>query len=126
MKARRLLEDSFYEEQAERLGGLSKYPALPRAQQELRATLRKISDSDKVFIERLISACVDTNEFCPTPAELLRRATEMRSLTPKKTLGNLDCEVCQGSGWESFERMVTLGSLEPYMGQFARPCKCRT
>lgn len=120
------LEDGFYEEQVERLSGLPKFPALPKGQQELRHALRRISESDRLFLERLINDVIDTNEFCPTPAELVRRAAEKRSLAPKKTLGNPDCEVCHGSGWESFQKPVRVGNLPEYTGNYARPCLCRT
>jgi hypothetical protein len=120
---KKLLADEFYDQQIERMSGLPRYPMIPEAQKELRRALRRISETDGKFIMRLISDVVDTDERCPTPAELLRRANGMQR--PKVIAGNPDCQVCNGSGWVSVTRPVSIGGLREYEADFARPCKCR-
>lgn len=124
MPRSRLLDDDFYDQQISRLSCLDKFPQIPAGQKELRHTLRRISDTDQKFLERLIGEVVDTHTACPKPLELVALAEKMRRPI-LKSLGNPDCEVCRGSGWESFRKLMELGGVEPYMADFARPCKCR-
>jgi len=125
VSASRFLPDEFYDEQVNRLSCLDKFPLLPAGQKELRRTLRRISESDRKFLERLISRVVDTFTICPKPGELMQQADAMRKPLTEKPLGNPDCEVCHGEGWESFQKWVEPGGVDPYMADFARPCKCR-
>jgi hypothetical protein len=120
----KLLPDSAYDQELERLSGLPKFPALPKAQQELRHALRRISESDVSFIHRLISDVVDTHTVCPTPADLIQMAGAKRHRV-RQTLGNPDCELCGGSGFASFTRQVTLPGIAPYESEFAARCECR-
>jgi len=105
------------------LSGLDKFPLVPAGQKELRHALRRISDTDRKFIERLISEAVDTRTVCPKPLELLQEAERLRRPTVKP-LGDPDCKICHGSGWESFTKRVITGGRE-YDADCARPCKCR-
>lgn len=125
MQKSKLLGDAFYDEQINRMSGLAKFPHLPDAQKELRRALRRVSSSDREFLYRLVSEIVDTSERCPTPAEVLRRAGEMRQQGMVVTVGDPHCAVCHGSGWESFTRRVNLGGLSEYHADFSQPCKCR-
>jgi hypothetical protein len=120
----KLLPDKFYDDQIERLSCLDKYPALPMAQKELRQTLRRISDTDAKFLQRLIGDVIDTHTVCPKPMDLIQVAERMRRPT-MRSLGNPDCQVCNGSGWESFTKMVKIGNMQPYEANVSRPCKCR-
>jgi hypothetical protein len=117
------LPDTFYDEQVGRLSGLDKYPAIPVGQHELRRALRRISETDRKFIERLIGEIIDTRTVCPKPLELTEEAERLRR-PQYKPLGNPACAVCNGSGWESLTRRVRPGGHE-YEAEFARPCKCR-
>jgi hypothetical protein len=118
------LDDAFYDEQVERLSGLDKYPLVPTGQKELRQTLRRISETDRRFIERVISEVVDTRTVCPKPSEIMQYAARLRQPS-RKSLGNPDCEVCHGSGWESFVKRVNAAGGHEYDADFARPCRCR-
>lgn len=121
----RKLLDAFYDEEIQRLSGLPKFPEVPKAQHEMRRALRRVSETDQAFIHRLISDVIDTDERCPTPAELIRRAGELRQQSGPRSLGDPDCEVCQGSGWVSVTRPVSIGGLHEYEADFSRPCRCR-
>jgi hypothetical protein len=118
------LDDTFYDEQVERLSSLDKFPLLPIGQKELRQTLRRISDSDRKFIQRLIDELIDTRTVCPKPSDLLAQAAKMRQ-PQQRSLGNPDCELCHGSGWESVHRAVNPAGLGAYQADVARPCACR-
>jgi hypothetical protein len=120
----KLLADVIYDEQVERLSGLSKFPALPKARQELCHALRRITEADGEFLHRLISDVVDTHSVCPTPAELIQLAGAKRHRT-RTNLGKADCELCQGSGFVTTIRKVALPGLEPYDAEFAAACTCR-
>lgn len=120
----KLLADKIYEDEAERLSGLPKYPLLPAAQKELRHALRRISETDADFLHRLISEVVDTHTTCPTPADLIQLAGAKRHRT-HQSIGNPDCLKCNGSGFVSFTRRVEIPGMEPYDGDFAMVCKCR-
>jgi len=122
------LRDSVYREEVERLSGLPKYPALPRAQQELCAALRRISETDGNFLHRLINDVVDTHTTCPTPADLIQMAGAKRSRaaqTAHQSMAIPDCEICGGSGFVSATRLVKVSGLAPYEAEFAAPCNCR-
>ena len=127
-KPKKLLRDAAYDEQIERLSGLPKFPALPKARQELCAALRRISETDLTFIHRLISDVVDTHTSCPTPADLIQLAGAKRHRSMQvnqPTIGDPECPHCHGSGFVSFTRWVRLPNLDPYEADFARACNCR-
>jgi hypothetical protein len=119
----KLLDDVFYDKQIERMSSLAKFPQVPEAKKELRRALRRISETNVGFISRLISDVIDTNEKCPTPAELIRRAGDMRQLAPKSH-GKPDCERCHGTGWVSFTRRVSVNGVAPYDADAAKACDC--
>ena len=124
----KLLPDSEYEKQVERLSGLPKYPALPAGQKELRAALRRISETDANFLHRLISDVMDTHSTCPTPADLIQLAGAKRHRSMQvnqPTIGDPECPNCHGSGFVSFTHWVRLPNLDPYEADFARACNCR-
>lgn len=125
MKKSKLLDDAFYDKQIDRLSGLAKFPAVPEAQKELRRALRRISETNEAFISRLIADVIDTNEKCPTPAELIRRAGEMRALATPTSLGKPDCEFCYGSGFVTVTKRVKIPGLQPYDADAAELCSCR-
>jgi hypothetical protein len=118
------LADAVYEEEIIRLSGLKKFPELPSAQQELRRALRRISATDEAFLHRLITDVVDSEMVCPTPAELIQRAGAIRH-RGQGTVGRADCPHCQGSGFVSTTRTVTLPGMLPYDSAFAALCVCR-
>jgi hypothetical protein len=118
------LPDSTYDQELERLSGLAKYPALPKAQQELRHALRRITESDIEFLHRLISEVVDTHSICPTPSDLIQIAGAKRHRA-QQSIGKPDCEECHGSGFVSFTRRVHVTGMDPYEADFSRPCACR-
>lgn len=124
MRKSQMLPDAFYGEEIERLSGLPKYPMLPKAQQELRHALRRISETDANFIHRLMNDVVDTHTTCPTPADLIQMAGAKRQ-RKQTSVGNADCEVCGGSGFVTTIRAVALPGLAPYEAEFAAVCKCR-
>lgn len=120
----KLLDDSVYEKEVDRLSGLPKYPVLPAAQKELRRALRRISEFDREFLHRLISEVVDSHAVCPTPADLIQLAGAKRH-EANKPIGNPDCLKCHGSGFVSFTRKVQIPGMQPYDGEFAAICSCR-
>lgn len=124
----KLLPDKTYDEEIERLSGLAKFPELPRAKQELRHALRRISETDAKFLHRLISDVMDTHATCPTPADLIQLAGAKRHRVMQnqsECIGNPDCPDCHGSGFISFTRRVHIAGLDPYDADFAKPCPCR-
>lgn len=125
MKKSKLLADETYDTEVARLSGLPKFPAVPTAQKELRRALRRISETDIGFIHRLISDVIDQALVCPTPADLIRIAGEMRARVPAN-VGRLDCDDCQGTGFVTVTRKVQPPSLEPYEAEFAERCRCRS
>lgn len=124
MSKAKQLEDGFYDKQISRMTNLAKFPMVPEAYKEVRRALRRISETDEGFIRKLITDVVDTNETCPTPAQLIRRAGEMRAAA-QKPVGNPDCEQCHGSGFVSTTRRVKVAGLEPYDADIAEACACR-
>ena len=124
MKKSKLLADSVYEEEVERLSGLPKFPQLPKAQQELRRALRRISESDGEFLHKLISDVVDSATICPTPAELITVAGAKRHRA-QQSIGKPDCDLCAGAGFITIMRKVSVPGIEPYESEFAAACKCR-
>jgi hypothetical protein len=119
-----LLADSVYDDQVERLTGLSKFPAMPKARQELIHALRRISDTDADFLHRLISDVVDTHSICPTPADLIRMAGEKRQRV-RTSVGKSDCPYCEGTGFVITYRTVSPVGLPPYEASGAARCQCR-
>jgi hypothetical protein len=119
-----LLEDAEYEKQLQRLSGLPKFPQVPAAQKELVRALRRISDSDKDFLHKLISDVIDTATVCPTPADLIQRAGAKRQHA-HASIGHVDCPHCHGSGFVTTLRKVSVAGIAPYETEFAAACKCR-
>ena len=123
----KLLPDSAYEKQIERMSGLPKFPVLPGAKQELRHALRRISETDLNFLHRLISDVMDTHTSCPTPASLFQMAGQKRQRAAEvaysvKALP--DCERCGGTGFISITRHVKIAGLGEYDADFAERCHC--
>jgi hypothetical protein len=124
VKKSKLLDDAAYDKEVERLSGLPKFPQLPAAQKELRRSLRRISETDIDFLHRLVGEVIDTALTCPTPADLIQIAGAKRARV-KTTVGNADCERCQGSGFVTITRRVSVSGIEPYDAEFAALCACR-
>lgn len=124
MKKSKLLADTTYDGEVERLSGLPKFPMLPAAQKELRNALRRISESDADFIHRLISDVVDTHSICPTPAELIQIAGAKRH-RKQTSVGRPDCPYCEGSGFVISYRTVAPEGFAPYETSCASVCTCR-
>ena len=118
------LPDSFYDGQIKRMGQLQKFPLATVVQHEIRRALRRISDTDASFIETLITEVVDSNIVCPTPAELIRRAGDIRQ-RHHTTVGRADCDQCRGCGFIAKVRKVAISGLAPYEAEFAETCGCR-
>ena len=123
MKNHKLLADELYDREIQRMSQLLKFPQLEPGKQELRRALRRISESDGSFIHRLVSDVVDSDGACPTPAELIRRAGDMRALAPK-SMGNPDCEKCGGSGFVHSVRRVNVKGVAPYDAEVSERCAC--
>jgi hypothetical protein len=119
----KLLEDVFYDKQIERMSSLAKFPQVPEAKKELRRALRRISDTDGGLINSLISDVIDTNERCPTPAELIRRAGDMRQHNPTP-MGNPNCDRCGGTGFVHSVKRVAIAGLQPYDAEVSERCHC--
>lgn len=119
-----LLPDETYDKEIERMSGLSKFPHVPVARQEIRSALRRISESDEDFIHRLISDVIDTHATCPTPAELIQLAGAKRARL-HQSVGKRDCERCNGDGFISFTKRVKVAGVE-YETEFAKVCTCRS
>jgi hypothetical protein len=124
VKKSKLLEEEFYDGQIERMSSLEKFPHVPAAKQEVRRTLRRISESDPDFIRHLISYVVDTARVFPTPADLLRMAGEKRQRV-QTSIGKPDCKRCGGSGFVTTVRKVSPSGIAPYEAEFAAVCTCR-
>lgn len=124
MKNSNELADSFYDREIERLSGLPKFPLLPAARLEIRRALRHISKTDKTFIHNLISQAVDDDTLCPTPAELIRRAGEIRHRA-QASIGKTNCELCHGSGWIQGVRRFAPAGMAAYDAEVSKPCACR-
>jgi hypothetical protein len=124
MPKAKLLSDEFYGKQFERLSGLTGFPMVPAAQTDLKRALRRITDTDANFLHRLITRFVDgPGGRCPTPAELVQSAGQSRE-KGHKPLGSPSCMACNGTGWVSFRKMVSVAGAEPYEAEFARRCAC--
>jgi len=120
------LSDAFYDTQVERLSSLDRFPLLPAGQKELRQTLRRVSNNDPKFVERLISGLVDSRTISPKPTEILQYAAELRqSMESSRPSGDPNCPKCHGSGWESFVKPVKVGEMPQYDAAFSRRCYCR-
>lgn len=124
MKKSSKLPDAFYDKQIERMSGLQKFPLLPSAQKEIRRAMRRITETDGNFLNDLITVVVDSEAVCPTPAELIHRAGDIRHAA-KKSAGSPDCPICEGSGFITTVRKVALPGIAPYDAEFAAVCKCR-
>jgi hypothetical protein len=118
------LPDSFFTNEIERMSGLPKFPLLPAARLEIRRALRRVSETDGTFIHNLITEAVDADTICPTPAELIRRAGEIRHRA-HASVGKADCERCHGSGFIRVTRRVRVAGMEPYEAEFSAMCVCR-
>jgi hypothetical protein len=118
------LPDDFYDKQIERMSGLQKFPLLPMAQKEIRRALRRIAETDGDFITSLISEVVDTATICPTPADLITMAGAKRHRT-NTSVGKANCDRCQGSGFVTTVRTVSVPGIQSYETEFAAVCACR-
>jgi hypothetical protein len=119
----KVITDEEYREQLERLRILPKFPELPASQQDMVRTLRRITEGDFRFLNRLISWFVDNGSICPKPVDLTKRAMLMREFSDKP-LGNPGCPDCGGTGWITGEKMAYPGGVEPYMASWAKRCRC--
>lgn len=117
------LSDATYDQEIERMSNLAGFPHLPKAQLQLRRALRRITDVDAQFLHRLISDVVDTFEVCPKPADLAKRADDLRR--QRKPAGRADCPSCSGSGYVTMLRVVNVPGIPPYETEFAAVCTCR-
>jgi hypothetical protein len=124
VKKSKLLPDAVYVEEAKRLSGLRKFPAVPSALQELYRAMRRIAEADSDFLHRLISDVVDTATVCPTPAELIQMAGAKRH-RQRTSAGRADCSYCEGTGFVITFHMVHPQGFEPYEASFAAVCACR-
>lgn len=127
MPKSKLLRDSVYAEEIERMSGLPKFPTHDKARQELQYALRRISETDGNFLHRLISDVMDTHTSCPSPADLIRMAGAKRqraAQTAAETVAKPDCDHCGGTGFVSVKRLVHISGLDPYESDFAERCHC--
>lgn len=118
------LKDADYEQEIERMAHLAGFPHLPAAQLEYRRVLRRVTETDKQFLHKLITDVVDSTMRCPTPAELIQRAGAIRHRA-HPTAGAAGCEICGGSGFVTTMRQVNIPGIAPYEAEFAAACKCR-
>ena len=124
MKKSNVLPDSFYDKEIERLSGLPRFPLVDAARKEIRRALRRVSETDGEFIRRLITQAVDDDTRCPTPAELIQRAGEIRHRA-QASIGKTNCEQCHGTGWIQGVKRFTPAGMEPYDAEVSKPCACR-
>jgi hypothetical protein len=123
MASQKKLADAIYDQEIQRMSNLTGFPHLPRAQQDYRRVMRRITECDAVFLHRVISEVVDTRESCPTPQELQATAGEIRRRGVRAG-GVPNCPDCHGEGWVHGTRMVTVPGMEPYEAEYSGPCKC--
>ncbi len=104
----------------------SNFPKTKEGIQFLAQGLFKASKASGVAMADLVDRCAELSGFCPTDHDLLRVAEEMRieRVEEKRPKAPLGCEVCQGSGWQSFQRMVSPGGVVPYLADYADFCAC--
>jgi hypothetical protein len=119
----KLLNDSDYYEELDRMRMMKRFAEMPAAKQELIRALRKITETDKSFLHNLITFFIDNCEKCPTPRELYERAGLMREAM-RGPLGNADCPDCHGTGWIQTVRTVRLPGMEPYEADCSQRCTC--
>ncbi len=71
----------YAKEQAQRLGGTVNFPSgadAGVAVRELVDALERSSKGQRTFIERLVGACLETSKFCPTVADVVTVANDLR------------------------------------------------
>ena len=76
---------------------------------------------DDAHAQRIVDTIVETADFCPTPAELIRiaRATE-RAQQTEYELTKTRCNDCGDSG---FRQVVQVKNGARY--EFSQPCDCK-
>jgi hypothetical protein len=114
------LPDSLYDEEINRMSQLSGFPHVPRAQQDLRKAMRRVTEVDANFLHRLVSEIIDTCQTCPTPRELTAKAEALRR-QGRRAIGKPDCPECHGAGFVQVEKFVAAVGYEVSMAQ---RCKC--
>ena len=77
----------------------------------LAQELRRASDDFHVPMAKIVRECGDSSSWCPTPHDLRNIAGEMRDKAKKAPFG---CEVCQGSGWRSYQHPVNLNDYADF------------
>lgn len=88
----------------------------------LAQQLKRASEDFHVPMADIVRECVDSSSWCPTPHDLRNIAGELRDKAKKAPLG---CQVCQGSGWRSFQKHVDpLNDGKGYMADYADFCDC--
>jgi hypothetical protein len=99
----------------------------PEPAKDLIATIEeRLSKGSRDFAKRLVDACVESSNYCPTVADLCGVAAEIREHEAKPVkrpdgsvamgLGFAGCEACGYSGWRS----VTKNGYD-----YSVACACR-
>lgn len=93
---------------------------------ELQRIIRRDCKSD-AHLGAVTDHLMDTAQRFPTVADL---AAAFRDIDPPELpdystdRGPMGCEACQGSGWRSYQKHVTLPNGVGYVAEFADFCDC--
>lgn len=108
----------FCKEQVSRFAGCPGWPSkeYPAAIRDLVDSLVSLSRSDRGFAQRLVDICKETGTFCPTVADLIRIAGELRtSRTYPDPRTRIGCEKCDWTGWRL---------IKGPKGEGSKRCEC--
>lgn len=82
----------------------SNYPKDPAALQYLAQGLVKASNATGAPMEEIIEKCLFHSDFCPTDAQMMLAAEFIMAPPERDWRKPAQCDKCQDSGWQSFER----------------------
>jgi hypothetical protein len=110
------------------LSRLLRLPFAPQSKEEIDGLMgeyRRIACRDAQSLAHFLGAVdhlVDTSSRVPPPAALKEAILE--TPVPEREKAPLGCEICNGSGWRSFQKMVHPSGVDAYLADFATFCGC--
>ncbi|MDA2935277.1 hypothetical protein MYX82_13190 [Acidobacteria bacterium AH-259-D05] len=81
--------------------------------------------------QRIYDTAIENCRFFPTVADCFEAAKDLGYLEPPRredrgALGRLDCQICEGTGWQYLDEPTVTGDGNRIDGgQAVRSCQCR-
>ena len=88
---------------------------------EFARVLHSVCDVD-AHCAAVVDAVIDSTDRVPAPATI--RSVAATIPAPNHKGPQTECSICDGSGWQSFVRSVTIPAVGSYMADFADFCPC--